>query len=202
MNSFLIRLSDLVFSFIGILLFLIPGLIISILIRLDSSGPVIFRQWRVGKEGKEFRLLKFRTMVVNADSRGLITIGSKDPRITRVGAMLRKSKLDEVPQLWNVLTGQMSLVGPRPEVKKYVDRYSPEQRLVLRVRPGITDFASIKYSNENDILMQSDDPDKFYVEHLVPEKIRLNMNFINKPTYLNYLTIVWLTLKKILFRQL
>jgi lipopolysaccharide/colanic/teichoic acid biosynthesis glycosyltransferase len=200
MNSFLIRISDLIFSFIGLLLFLIPGLIISILIRLDTPGPVIFRQWRVGRGGKEFRLLKFRTMVVNAASGGVITIGSADPRITRTGAILRKTKLDEIPQLWNVLTGQMSLVGPRPEVKKYVDMYSPEQRLILKVRPGITDFASIKYSDENDILQQSDDPDKYYVEHLIPEKIRLNMNFICRPTYFNYLTIVWLTLKKILFR--
>ncbi len=196
-NRVLIRSADLFFSVGGLLLFLPLGLLIALLVKLDSSGPVIFRQWRVGKEGKEFRLLKFRTMVQNAESKGLITIGMNDPRITDLGALLRRTKLDEVPQLWNVLIGEMSLVGPRPEVRKYVDQYTPEQRIVLSIRPGITDFASIKFSDENELLSKSANPDLYYVEYLIPEKIRLNMNFIQMPSFRNYLTIIWMTVRKL-----
>lgn len=199
LNRILIRSADIFFSFLGLIFFLIPAIIIAILIKFDSKGPVIFKQTRVGKGGKDFRLLKFRTMNRNAESKGLITVGTADPRITGIGSVLRRTKLDEIPQLYNVLLGEMSLVGPRPEVRKYVDQYSPEHRIVLSVRPGITDFASIKFSNENELLSKSDDPDQYYVEHLIPEKIRLNMNFIEKPTIGNYLTIIWLTLKKLFF---
>ncbi|TAH39150.1 MAG: sugar transferase [Bacteroidetes bacterium] len=199
LNRILIRSADIFFSFLGLIFFLIPAIIIAILIKFDSKGPVIFKQTRVGKGGKDFRLLKFRTMNRNAESKGLITVGTADPRITGIGSVLRRTKLDEIPQLYNVLLGEMSLVGPRPEVRKYVDQYSPEHRIVLSVRPGITDFASIKFSNENELLSKSDDPDQYYVEHLIPEKIRLNMNFIEKPTIGNYLTIIWLTLRKLFF---
>ncbi len=186
-------------SAFGLILFLPFGLIISILILLNSTGPIIFRQWRVGKGGKEFRLLKFRTMHIDSESKGLITVGIKDPRITTIGAFLRRTKLDEIPQLVNVLIGEMSLVGPRPEVKKYVDKYTTDQRIVLSVKPGITDFASIKFSNENELLSKSDDPDKYYVEYLIPEKIRLNLTFIQQQSFKNYLLIILLTIRKVIF---
>jgi lipopolysaccharide/colanic/teichoic acid biosynthesis glycosyltransferase len=199
LNKFLIRLADILFSGLGLLFFIVPGLLIALLIRIDSVGPVIFRQWRVGKGGKDFRLLKFRTMTLNAEAKGLITVGMEDPRITRVGSILRKTKLDEIPQLWNVLLGEMCIVGPRPEVRKYVDKYTAEQQIVLSVRPGITDYASIKFSNENELLSKSSDPDSYYVNYLIGEKIRLNMNFIEKPSFGKYLTIIWLTIKKVFF---
>ena len=199
LNRILIRSADLIFSILGLILFLIPGIIIAILILLDSKGPVMFRQIRVGKGGKDFQLMKFRTMAVNSEAKGLITVGVSDPRITKIGSVLRRTKLDEIPQLYNVLIGEMSLVGPRPEVRKYVDQYSKEQQIVLSVRPGITDFASIKFSNENELLSKSNDPDQYYVEYLIPEKIRLNMKFIQKPNIGNYLNIIWLTFRKVFF---
>ena len=137
LNRIFIRLADLIFSILGLILFLIPGIIISFLILFNSKGPVIFKQIRVGKGGKDFQLLKFRTMAVNSEAKGLITVGISDPRITKIGSALRRTKLDEIPQLYNVLIGEMSLVGPRPEVRKYVDQYSENQRIVLTVRPGI-----------------------------------------------------------------
>lgn len=199
MNKILIRTADIIFSILGLLLFLLPGLIIAIMIKFNSAGSVLFRQWRVGKGGKDFSLLKFRTMVINADKQGLITVGVNDPRITGIGAFLRRTKLDEVPQLWNVLIGEMSLVGPRPEVRKYVDQYTQEQKAVLTVAPGITDYASIKFSNENELLSKSNDPDRYYVDFLIPEKIRLNMVFIESPSFGKYLTIIWLTIRKVCF---
>lgn len=197
MNKFLIRTADIFFSGIALLLFIPAAIVIAVFIKINSAGPVIFRQKRVGKGGKDFRLLKFRTMVLNADSKGLITIGTKDPRITRVGAYLRRSKWDEIPQLWNVLVGEMSLVGPRPEVRKYVDLYTEEQKIVLSVRPGITDYASIKFSDENELLSKSIDPERYYIEHILPEKIRLNMYFIEKPSFGKYLDIIWQTILKV-----
>lgn len=197
LNKILIRSSDLILSGLGIALFLLPALFIAIFIKFNSKGPVIFSQWRVGKGDVDFHLLKFRTMIINAESKGLITVGLQDPRITKVGAWLRKTKLDEIPQLWNVFVGEMSLVGPRPEVRKYVDQYTAEQKIVLSVRPGITDFASIKFSNENELLSKSADPDQYYVQYLIPEKIRLNMNFIRMPSIGNYLNIIWLTFRKL-----
>lgn len=196
-NKFLIRTADIFFSGIALLLFIPAAIVIAVFIKINSAGPVIFRQKRVGKGGKDFRLLKFRTMVLNADSKGLITIGTKDPRITRVGAYLRRSKWDEIPQLWNVLVGEMSLVGPRPEVRKYVDLYTEEQKIVLSVRPGITDYASIKFSDENELLSKSTDPERYYIEHILPEKIRLNMYFIEKPSFGKYLDIIWQTILKV-----
>jgi len=199
LNRIFIRLADLIFSILGLILFLIPGIIISFLILFNSKGPVIFKQIRVGKGGKDFQLLKFRTMAVNSEAKGLITVGISDPRITKIGSALRGTKLDEIPQLYNVLIGEMSLVGPRPEVRKYVDQYSENQRIVLTVRPGITDYASIKFSNENELLSKSSDPDQYYVEYLIPEKIRLNMKFIQNPNIGNYLNIIWLTFRKVFF---
>lgn len=148
---------------------------------------------RVGRYGKDFYVYKFRSMRVGADKQGLITVGGRDPRITRIGYFIRKYKLDELPQLFNVLKGDMSLVGPRPEVRKYVDLYTEEQRKVLSVRPGITDYASIEYVDENTILGQADDADKAYVELIMPDKIRYNMKYINNCSLKEYFKIIFLT---------
>ena len=154
--------------------------LIAVAIKIDDPGPVFYRQVRVGKNGKEFRIYKFRTMVVDADKKGLaITVG-RDSRITRVGAFLRKTKLDELAQLINVFTGEMSFVGPRPEVSKYVSLYTPYQRQVLLVRPGITDYASIAYRNENDLLEGAEDPEKMYIDVIMPDKIELNMKYLHE----------------------
>ena len=155
-------------------------LIIALAIVIDDPGPVFYRQVRVGRGGRPFRIFKFRTMVVDADKKGLsITVG-RDSRITRVGAFLRKTKLDELAQLLNVLCGQMSFVGPRPEVPRYVELYTPYQRQVLLVRPGITDYASIAYRNENDLLAGADDPERMYIETIMPDKIELNMKYLRE----------------------
>jgi lipopolysaccharide/colanic/teichoic acid biosynthesis glycosyltransferase len=194
----MIRLCDILFSFFG-LLFLSPlFLFVALWIVIDDPGPVFYRQQRVGKDGKNFGLLKFRSMRKDADKMSLITIGDRDPRVTRAGYYIRKYKLDELPQLWNVLVGEMSLVGPRPEVRKYVDLYTNEQRKVLSVRPGITDYASIEYIDENRLLAASSDPDKTYIEEIIPAKIALNMRFINHQTLGEYFKIILLTLTKII----
>lgn len=173
------RLFDIFFSSIGIIFLLPFFIIISILILLDSKGGIIYKQERVGKGDVIFKVLKFRTMRPDSFSKGALTVGSRDPRITNVGYYLRKYKLDELPQLFNVLFGEMSFVGPRPEVKKYTDLYTPEQKKVLSVKPGITDYASIKYRNENDLLAASKNPEKLYIEEIMPKKLELNMKYIN-----------------------
>lgn len=194
----MIRLCDIVFSFFG-LLFLCPlFVIVGLWIIIDDPGPIFYRQQRVGRNNKDFGLLKFRSMRVGADKMSLITIGDRDPRVTRAGYYIRKYKLDELPQLWNVLVGDMSLVGPRPEVRRYVDTYTNEQRKVLSVRPGITDYASIEYIDENTLLAQSNDPDKTYIEQIIPAKIALNMKWINHQTIGEYLNIIFLTFAKII----
>lgn len=155
-------------------------LLIALAIWIDDPGPVFYRQVRVGRNGKTFRIFKFRSMVMDADKKGLaITVG-RDSRITRVGVVLRKTKLDELAQLLNVLLGQMSFVGPRPEVPKYVELYTPYQRQVLLVRPGITDYASIAYRNENDLLAGASDPEAMYIEQIMPDKIELNMKYLRE----------------------
>ena len=170
-------------------------LLIALAIVVDDPGPVFYRQVRVGRGGKPFRIFKFRTMVVDADKKGLsITVG-RDSRITRVGALLRKTKLDELAQLLNVICGQMSFVGPRPEVPRYVELYTPYQRQVLLVRPGITDYASIAYRNENDLLAGADDPERMYIETIMPDKIELNMKYLRE---ISPLTDVRLILRTVL----
>lgn len=155
-------------------------LLIALAIWIDDPGPVFYRQVRVGRNGKTFRIFKFRSMVMDADKKGLaITVG-RDSRITRVGAVLRKTKLYELAQLLNVFLGQMSFVGPRPEVPKYVELYTPYQRQVLLVRPGITDYASIAYRNENDLLAGASDPEAMYIEQIMPDKIELNMKYLRE----------------------
>ena len=194
----MIRLFDILFSAIGLLLLLPVFLLIYIIIRLESKGGGFFVQERIGKDGKPFGLYKFRTMRTGSDSKGLITIGEHDERITRFGYFLRRYKLDELPQLWNVLKGDMSLVGPRPEVRKYVDLYTEEQREVLKVKPGITDYASIAYVNENEILGSADDPDQAYIEQVMPDKIKLNMRYIHNKSIVEYFKIIFLTFRSIM----
>ena len=194
----LIRLLDIVLSLLG-LLFLLPiFLILAVWIKFDSQGSIFFRQIRVGKDGRDFRIYKFRTMIVNAEKMGIITIGERDPRITNSGYFLRKYKLDELPQLINVLKGEMSFVGPRPEVRKYVEMYNQEQLKILTVKPGITDYASIEYINEDEILGKSLDPEKTYIEGIMPQKIKYNMKYINNKTVIEYFKIIFLTIIKII----
>lgn len=194
----MIRFFDILFSAAG-LLFLSPlFLILCLIIKLESKGGCFYVQERIGKDGKSFGLYKFRTMRTGADEEGLLTVGEHDNRITRIGFFLRKLKIDELPQLMNVLKGDMSLVGPRPEVRKYVELYTEEQRKVLRVRPGITDYASIEYVNENELLSKSDDPDRIYIEEIMPDKIKLNMKYLEHYTLTEYFKIILLTFKRLI----
>jgi lipopolysaccharide/colanic/teichoic acid biosynthesis glycosyltransferase len=192
------RLFDLVFSLVG-LIFISPlWLLISLLIVLDSKGGIFFLQQRVGKNNADFFIYKFRTMRSGSDKKGLLTVGSKDSRVTRVGYYLRKYKLDELPQLINVFKGEMSFVGPRPEVRKYVNMYSPDQLKVLEVRPGITDYASILYSNESELLAKAADPEKFYIETVFPAKLKLNMEYIQEKGFWKDIRLIFQTISKII----
>lgn len=173
------RVFDILFSLFGLVLLAPFFIVIALLVKLTSKGPVFYAQKRIGIAGKGFDLLKFRTMFVGSDKKGLLTVGANDSRITKVGLFLRKYKLDELPQLINVLNGTMSFVGPRPEVEKYVKMYTEKQRVILNVRPGITDFSSIYFRNESDLLSQSTDPEAFYVQRIMPQKIRLNKVYIH-----------------------
>ena len=172
-------------------------IIISLIIIIDSRGGIFYRQVRVGKGGRDFKLFKFRSMVSNADKKGLLTVGGRDSRITRTGYYLRKYKLDELPQLINVLIGDMSLVGPRPEVRKYVQLYNEEQMKVLSVRPGITDYASIEYSNENELLGSVDNPEEVYIRQVMPAKLALNLKYIREQGLITDMKIIFMTLAKI-----
>jgi lipopolysaccharide/colanic/teichoic acid biosynthesis glycosyltransferase len=187
------RLMDVVFSFFILMAFLPFGLIISICIALESRGGVFYRQERIGLGGKPFMLLKFRSMRPNAELQGKLTVGARDPRVTRVGAFVRRYKLDEFPQFINVLRGDMSVVGPRPEVIEYVRHYTPEQRKVLDYKPGITDLASISYFEENKLLAKSMDPERTYLEEIMPNKIRINLEYQLTATVWRDLGVVWKT---------
>jgi lipopolysaccharide/colanic/teichoic acid biosynthesis glycosyltransferase len=196
----MIRFLDFSFSFLG-LVFLSPiFVIIGLLIKINSKGPVFYNQSRIGLNGFEFKVFKFRSMKLNADQLGLITVGGRDIRVTSIGYFLRKYKLDELPQLINVLIGNMSLVGPRPEVKKYVDLYTAEQRKVLSIRPGITDWASINYRDENVILEDALNPEKEYIEKIMQDKLRFNLIYIHKYGVLEYFKIIFTTIWRIIFR--
>jgi lipopolysaccharide/colanic/teichoic acid biosynthesis glycosyltransferase len=188
------RLFDIIASFFGIII-LSPLLIfIGLWVGLSSKGGVFYKQIRVGKNNKDFKLYKFRSMRVNSDKQGLLTVGSKDSRITKAGYFIRKYKIDELPQLFNVLKGDMSFVGPRPEVRRYVDLYSKEQMKVLSVRPGITDPASIKYRNENDILSSQSNPEEYYIQHIMPDKLKINIDYINTQTFIKDIKIIFQTI--------
>lgn len=187
------RIFDLFFSFLGILVLLPIYFIIAILIKFDSKGAVLYKQERIGLNGIPFYVLKFRTMVPNSFSKGALTVGSRDPRVTKVGFYLRKYKLDELPQLFNVFFGEMSFVGPRPEVRKYTDLYDQNQKKVLSVKPGITDYASIKYRNENDMLAKSENPEKLYIEEIMPHKLQLNLEYIKNNNVFKDIQIIFST---------
>ena len=191
------RIFDITLSLFGLIILLPFMLIIAILIKIDSKGPVFFKQIRVTKNGKEFKIFKYRTMRVGSDKYSQITVG-KDDRITKIGSFLRKYKLDEIPQLINVLIGDMSLVGPRPEVPKYVALYTDEQKEILKVRAGITDYASIEFSDENDLLASEEEPEKAYIEKIMPKKIELNKKYLSEISILTDIKIILLTIKKIL----
>lgn len=193
----MIRFFDFIFSAFGLIVLSPLFLILYVLIRLESKGGGFYAQVRIGKNGKPFKLYKFRSMRKDSDKGSLITIGGHDPRITRMGYFIRKYKLDELPQLWNVFIGDMSLVGPRPEVERYTRLYTPEQSKVLLVLPGITDWASIEYVDENVILGQAEDPDKAYIEQIMPNKIRYNMKWIENQNVVEYFKIIFNTFFKI-----
>lgn len=191
------RLFDILFSACVLLCFLPFGILISLLIVFGSKGGAFYRQVRVGKNGKDFNLLKFRTMRPDSDASGKLTVGMRDPRITQVGFFLRKYKLDEFPQFWNVLVGDMSIVGPRPEVREYVNLYNEEQKRVLLAKPGITDFASLEYFLENEILGASEHPEKTYIEEVMPAKLKLNLKYIDQISLWTDIKIIGQTFMKI-----
>lgn len=191
------RVFDVFASLLG-MLFLIPvGVPIALLIWLEDRGPVFFSQIRVGKGGVDFRLLKFRTMRIQAEKEGQITVGGRDSRITRIGYFLRKYKVDELPQLLNILRGDMSFVGPRPEVPRYVALYTPDQRAVLNVRPGLTDYASVEFIDENEILGHAEDAEKCYVEEILPKKLALQLKYIENMSMAEDLRILFRTARRI-----
>ena len=187
------RLFDIIASGLGLVVLSPLFLILAIWIKLDSKGPVFYRQVRVGFKNKDFRIFKFRSMRVGADKGSLVTIGGHDPRVTRSGYWIRKFKLDELPQLINVFIGDMSLVGPRPEVRHYVDYWAPEQMHVLDVRPGITDPASIKFRNENELMEKAEDPEKYYIEVIMQEKIKLYLEYVEKHSFFYDLGLIFKT---------
>jgi len=192
------RLFDITASLVGIII-LLPFFFVICIVMIVSCGlPIFYLQTRVGKNGKDFKLFKFRTMHLDADKKGLLTVGGRDPRVTKIGYYLRKYKLDELPQLFNVLLGTMSLVGPRPEVRKYVDLYTVEQQQVLLVKPGITDYASLEYINENELLAKSPNPEETYISQVMPAKLELNKKYIQQHSILIDFTIIIKTIGKII----
>jgi lipopolysaccharide/colanic/teichoic acid biosynthesis glycosyltransferase len=184
------RTLDVALAGIGLVLLSPVLAVIAVSIKTGSSGPLLYKGRRVGQDGEPFEMLKFRTMVVDADKIGGSSTPEDDPRVTGIGRKLRRYKLDELPQLWNVLTGDMSFVGPRPQVQWAVDLYTPEEREILRVRPGITDEASLKFSNEAEILKGSTDPDKDYIEKIHPEKMRLSLEYVRHRSFSGDLSII------------
>ncbi len=192
------RLFDTLLSGIGLLLLAPLFLVLAVWIKLDSRGPVFYKQVRVGRGNRDFLLYKFRSMAVGADSKGLLTVGGHDPRVTRSGYCIRKYKLDELPQLINVFKGDMSLVGPRPEVRRYVELYTPAQMEVLSLRPGITDPASIKYRNENELLATAEHPEEFYTEVIMQDKLAINLQYIGSRSLLKDFKIILNTFISIL----
>lgn len=192
------RLFDIIASAIGLIILSPLFFFLSIWIKLDSKGPVFYRQVRVGKGNRDFRIFKFRSMRVGSDKMGLITVGGRDPRVTRSGYFIRKYKLDEFPQLINVFIGDMSLVGPRPEVRKYVDLYTEEQMHVLDVRPGITSLASIRYRNENELLEKAEDPDQYYINVIMQDKLKIDLEYVDKASFFYDIRLIFSTFWEII----
>ena len=191
------RAFDLISCTLALLLLLPFGIVVALCIVCGSKGGVFYRQTRVGRNNKDFKLLKFRTMRPNADRQGLLITVGEDSRITRIGKFLRKYKIDELPQLLNIIKGDMSVVGPRPEVRRYVELYDERQRRVLSVRPGLTDYASLQYISESDLLAGSDNPEKTYIEEIMPAKLELNLQYIEKQSFAEDLRIIFKTLASI-----
>jgi len=192
------RAFDFLFSLFILVLFFPIGFVISILILFSSPGGIFYMQERIGRQGLPFKLYKFRSMRIDADQSGKLTVGMKDSRITQVGIFIRKYKLDEFPQFINVLRGEMSIVGPRPEVHEFVALYTDTQKKVLEVKPGITDYASIEYFNENELLAASDDPKKTYIEDIMPDKLKINQKYLANPTLSHDLKIIFKTILRVL----
>ena len=192
------RILDVIIALIGLICLFPLFIVIIILIKIDSKGPAFYKQLRVGRFNLDFKILKFRTMHTNAAQFGLITIGNTDPRITKIGFYLRKYKLDELPQLTNVLIGNMSFVGPRPEVRKYVKLYNQEQMQIFKVRPGITDMASIEYRNESELLSGQEDPDNYYINVIMPKKIQINLKYLKQRNFLKDFVVILNTFKVII----
>ncbi len=201
LNITIKNIFDFIFGLIGLIILSPIILIISIIVKMTSDGPVFFLQKRVGLNGKPFSIFKFRTMVDNAENEGLKITTDSDERITKVGSFLRKFKLDELPQIFNILNGDMSFVGPRPEVPKYVSLYTLEQRRVLTVKPGVTDLASIIFKNENELLGQSEDPERTYIEKIMPEKLRINLEYVENISLFNDIRLIFKTIKEVFFRS-
>ncbi len=195
------RLFDIIISLIALAVGLPFGLLIALVIVMDTKGKIFYKQTRVGRNNVDFQLYKFRTMYSESDRGSLITIGEKDARITKTGLFLRKYKIDEFPQFLNILKGEMSIVGPRPEVRKYVDMYTPEQMKVLSVRPGLTDYASIRYVNENALLAASEDPEQTYIHEIMPDKLALNLKYIQEQSLLVDMKIILQTFAAIIHRS-
>ena len=187
------RLFDIIASGCGLIVLSPLFIILAIWIKLDSKGPIFYKQSRVGQYNKDFLLYKFRSMRVGSDKKGLITVGNRDPRITRSGYFIRKYKLDEFPQLINVIIGVMSLVGPSPEVRKYVDLYTEEQMHVLDVKPGITDLASIRYRNENEILENAENPDEYYINVVMQDKLKINLEYVSNHSFWYDIALIFKT---------
>ena len=192
------RIFDIVASGCGLIVLSPLFLFLAVWIKLDSKGPVFYRQVRVGRNNRDFRIFKFRSMKDGADQGSLVTIGGHDSRITRSGYILRRFKLDELPQLINVFTGDMSLVGPRPEVRHYVNYWTPEQMRVLDVRPGITDPASIRFRNENDLLDKAENPEEYYINVIMQEKIRLYLEYVGNQSLWYDIKLIFQTIKVVI----
>lgn len=192
------RFFDILLSILSILLLLPIFIIISILIKIDSNGPIFFKQFRVGINATLFQIIKFRTMKINKKNNSNLTISTRDPRITKIGYVLRKFKIDELPQLFNVFIGHMSFVGPRPEVPEYVKYYNEQDKKILNIKPGITDWASIKYFDENSILSKSDNPEKIYISKIMKEKLSLNKYYLNNYNLKTYFKIIFITIFSII----
>jgi len=191
------RLFDIIFSILGLIVLLPLFLVVTLLILIDSKGGAFFFQSRVGKNNRDFQMIKFRTMFSDSEKKGFLTVGNTDARITTIGRWLRRYKIDEFPQLLNILKGEMSFVGPRPEVRKYVDLYNDEQMSVLSVKQGLTDYASLEYIKENEILEQYDNPEEVYIEKIMPEKLALNIKYIKDKGFFTDLKIMLKTIQKI-----
>lgn len=194
------RSFDVVFSILGLITLSPILLVISLLIKLDSKGPILFMQGRVGKDNVDFDIYKFRTMRVQSDKKGLLTLGNDDARITKIGYFLRRYKIDEFPQLINIIKGDMSFVGPRPELRYYVNFYNENDMNIFKVRPGITGLASLKYRNEVELLKAAKDPEKFFIETIIPDKLRFNKTYIKKQSFFFDLKLIGLTIIKVVWK--